>query len=100
MPPMRIGRWVIVVAALALSLGVVLHTLFDADGWTRRVRVRDDLAEIRADNDRGEARAQKLRSEIRALRTRREVKNRVIRDELGYVCANEVVLELGDRADR
>lgn len=94
---MQIGRWVIAVVVLALSLGIVLHTLFDADGWTRRAKVRDNLEELRASNDIAEDRASKLRSEIHALRSRREVKDRVVRDELGYLRANEIVLELGER---
>ena len=95
MPEMK--RWVIAgVVLLALSAALLLHTLLDPDGWTRRQAIQTDLDELRAENVRLEEQVSDLREEIKALRTRKEVQERVVRDELGFVKPNEVVLELGD----
>jgi cell division protein FtsB len=95
---MRWARWIVALAILVLSAGVVLHTLFDADGWTRRQKISGDLEAVRADNARLESENEALRSEIRALRERPEVQERIVRDELGYVRPGELVLEIGDDA--
>jgi cell division protein FtsB len=96
---MRWVRWVVALAILVLSAGVVMHTLLDADGWTRREKVGGDLEAARAENARLESENESLRSEIRSLRDRPEVQERVVRDELGYVRPGELVLELGDDAN-
>ncbi len=75
---------------------LLLHTLLDPDGWTRRQKIRTDLEELHAENTRLEQLVGELREEIKALRTRDEVQERVVRDELGFVKPDEVVLELGD----
>jgi cell division protein FtsB len=95
---MKSRWWIAGLLLLAGSTAVLLHTVLDPDGWTRRQRIEADLEELRAENARLEATVSELRREIKALRTRREVQERVVRDELGFVKPNEVVLELGDEA--
>jgi cell division protein FtsB len=91
------SKWIMAGAfLLAASTALVLHTLLDPDGWTRRQRIQTDLEELRAENARLERVVGELRAEIKALRTRQEVQERVVRDELGFVKPNEVVLELGE----
>ncbi len=91
-------RWIIAgLLVLAASAVLVLHTLLDPDGWTRRQKVQADLEELRAENARLEKTVARLRAEIKALRTREDVQERVVRDELGFVKPNEVVLELGEQ---
>ena len=96
MPGMK-RRWVVTgIFFLAASTALLLHTMLDPDGWTRRQRIQSDLEDLRDENARLEARVGELRDEIKALRTREEVQERVVRDELGFVKPNEVVLELGE----
>jgi cell division protein FtsB len=92
---MRVTRWLLAVCLLGASAVVMLHTLFEPAGWSRRERVRSDLAAVREQNEAVERENAELRSAIRALRSRKEVQERVVRDELGYVRAGDVVLELG-----
>jgi cell division protein FtsB len=92
---MRFTRSALAVVILGASAAVTLHTLFEPSGWARRERARSDLAALRAQNDDVEQENRELRSAIRAIRSRARVQERVVRDELGYVRAGEVVLELG-----
>ncbi len=92
---MRYARPLLIALLLAVSAALLLHTLFDPEGWTSRAKARDDLEAVREENDRLQHRATSLRQEIRALRQRREVQERVIRDELGFVGADEVIIEMG-----
>lgn len=100
MPPMSAIRWFLAVCVLGASVAVMLHTLFESSGWTRRERARGDLAALQAQNDALERENAELRSAIRALRSRPQVQERVVRDELGYVRAGDIVLELGDGVAR
>ncbi|MFC1611466.1 septum formation initiator family protein [Myxococcota bacterium] len=92
---MRIGYLAGALALLALSAGLLLHTLFDPGGWSRRQKVETDLERVRDENARTETRVGQLRSDVKALRTRPEVQERAVRDELGFVRPTEVVIELG-----
>ena len=88
------GRILIAATLLLLSAALVLHTLFDPEGWSRRQKARADLEVLKKENARLETEVQGLRSQIDALRNREEVQESVIRDELGYVRPGEVNLEV------
>lgn len=88
------GQVLLLVLSGLMALSTFVHTFLAHDGWSRRERVAADLARVRVEIDAGEARAKDLREQIEALRTRPEVQERVVRDELGYVRPNDLVLEL------
>lgn len=88
---------VLAMAAFALGVGLFLHTLLYSDAWHNRQRVRTDLHALQQQNAAAEERMEQLSQSIEALRTRPEVQERVIRQELGLVRSNEIVLELGAR---
>jgi cell division protein FtsB len=95
---MRWLRTAVIVAILLASTALLLHTLLDPEGWTRRSRVAADLATVQQENVRLQARVDELRAEIKALRQRPEVQERVVRDELGFVGPRDLLIELGSDA--
>jgi len=84
-----------IVAIIALCLGVFvfLHTLFYSDAWQRRARARDSLTELQAENDATHAQITRLRSQIDAMKNDVDVQARAVRQELGHVAADEIILE-------
>ena len=91
---MQVGRLLLAATLLVMSAALLLHTLLDPEGWSRRQRARADLESLKAENTRLETEVESLRTQIDALRTREEVQERIIRDELGYVRPGEVNLEV------
>jgi len=89
--------WIVALLALALGVGVFLHTLLYSDGWRNREHARVDLERVTVENDTADRRLEDLRRQIDAMRDRPEVQARVVRSELGYVGPDEIVLELGER---
>ena len=88
-------RKFILIVVASFSMGVLFHTLFVADGWSDRQKLRADLQAVQAENTEIAAEVKRLRSQIDALRRRPSVQERVIRDELGYVKPGDIILELG-----
>ena len=87
----------IVLAALGcfvFGVGLLLHTLLWSDGWQKRQRARADLEQLTLENAASATRVERLRTDIEALRTRKEVQERLVRHELGYARAGDLVLEL------
>ena len=93
---MSLGRIAVLTVAVSLCSAVFLDTMLDAEGWSRRSRIAEDLASLRTQNDAAAEQAAVLRRQIQALRERPEVQERAIRDELGYVKPGEIVLNLSD----
>lgn len=82
------------IGALVAGLALLAHTALDPDGWGRLSSTEIQLEELRSDNEKLTRRVEQLRAEIDALKTRPDVQRRVIRDELNYLTASDVVLEL------
>jgi len=88
--------WTVALLSLTFGTGLMLHTFFVSDAWRQRQSVRADLAAIRRDNDGLRDKVEDLRSRIDALRSRPEVQERVIRHDLGYARAGDLVVDLGN----
>lgn len=80
--------------AFAGSLLLVLHTLLTSGSWQTRARLRTELASLTSRNHAAEQRIEALEHQIQAMRDRPDVQERVVRQELGLVRADELVIEL------
>ena len=90
------GQKISLLVTLAAAILLVFHTFLASDGWTRRVHARRDLDALNADAATMRERVQSLRLQIDGLRQRSEVQEHVVRDELGYVRAGDVVVNVGE----
>ncbi|MFO0723622.1 MAG: septum formation initiator family protein [Myxococcota bacterium] len=82
--------WVVVNGALVVSL--VGSALFGAQGVVRREKLDEDLGEVQQLNDELARQNQALKREIEALKNDDDYVERVIKDELGWVRADELIL--------
>lgn len=89
-------RKIILSIVASLSAAVLFHTLFISKGWSDRKKLRNDLAAVTAENQEIQLEIEKLRTQIDAIRRRPKVQERVIRDELGFIKPQEIILELGE----
>lgn len=85
-------KWVM--GALLAALGLTLVSMADADGFRRYYRLRGDLRALEEKNRALEQANTTLLREITLLRTDRRARERVAREELGYVKPGEVVFNL------
>lgn len=88
-------RKVIFIIAAVFSTLMLFQTLLVSDGWSDRQSLRQDLTSVRTENAEIQLEVERLRLHIEALHRRPEVQEHVIRDELGYLKAGEMVLEIG-----
>jgi len=86
---------VIFIIAVVFSALMLFQTLLVSDGWSDRRSLRQDLTSVRTENTEIKLEVERLRLHIEALHRRPEVQEHVIRDELGYLKAGEIVLEIG-----
>ncbi|MDP7037982.1 MAG: septum formation initiator family protein [Myxococcota bacterium] len=85
---------VILSSAAIIALAIVVHTFFAPDGWQQRQKVRDDLKQLKDENRQLETQIETLKQEVSALRTSPKYQERTIRNELGYVKKEDIILEL------
>jgi cell division protein FtsB len=89
---------VILSSAAIFALAIVVHTFFAPDGWQQRQKVRDDLEQLENGNRQLETQIETLKQEVRALRTNPKYQERTIRNELGYVKKEDIILELSPKS--
>src|SRR5687768_11834675 len=80
-----------VVASGVISLGLVSAALLGSRGVARHEKLRDELARVEQLNESIRTENHRLREQSRALASNPEYIESVIRDELGYVRADELV---------
>jgi cell division protein FtsB len=88
----RLAAAVVVVAVLAY----VPYHVYVRSGLSRTIVLRRDLTALHARNQELAAENQRLAREAEALRTDPAAIERVARDELGWVRAGEVVVDLSE----
>ena len=86
-------RWLLT-AAMAMGMAMVLTTLIADDTWKRRANLHRDLTTLQQENADRRTNVSTLRRQIKALRQRREVQEHTIRQELGFVGPNEVIIKI------
>lgn len=82
--------WAVVHGTLVAAL--VGSALFGGQGVVRREKLDEDLGEIRELNDELARQNQALKREIDALKSDDDYVEQVIKDEFGWVRADELVL--------
>lgn len=93
MPPLL--HWTLralLVGAASFALLFSRETYRGEEGWPRREALRAEVASVEHDIDVLEAQVQALQRQIVAERERPEVQEALVRDFLGYVRPNDVVL--------
>ncbi|MEK7703599.1 MAG: septum formation initiator family protein [Myxococcota bacterium] len=86
--------WLIGLSLLA-GAALVGSTLWQEQGWTRRVRANTALETVEGKNREARGRVEHLGNEVRALRERPQAQERAVRQELGYIKPGDVVLDMG-----
>ena len=85
--------------ALGASGTLVLHTLFDPEGWTKRGRLHDDLNHIESSNLLTHEKIIQIRQHVEAIRQRPEMQEWLVRSDLGHVMPNDLVFEVAGPAN-
>jgi len=75
-----------------VSIGIVAFALVGQRGFSKHDKLRSELESVRALNDALRAENVRLRKEAKALGSSPEYIEAVIRDELGFVKKDEIVL--------
>ena len=79
---------------VVLSICAVVHTIFFSEGWTKRESLQKEVAERVVENDAAATEVKKVRNRIQAIRERPEVQERLVRDKVGFLRPDEVILEM------
>ncbi|MEO1337834.1 MAG: septum formation initiator family protein [Myxococcota bacterium] len=86
--------------SIVLVGGLVGTALFGADGLVRHEQLKTELHRVRSLNDKLRAENRRLAVERRALRHDPVYIDAVIRDDLGYIRSDEVILKFNpDESD-
>lgn len=84
-------------ACLLFAAFVVVQIFIQPSGWPQRQRAKQDLQALAAQNAAAEQTLAELKQEIEALQTNDAYRERVVREELGFVHPEDVVVDLGTR---
>jgi cell division protein FtsB len=76
------------------AIGLLVATALDPKGIRRALKLRTEVAELRARNALDQREHDRLARQVHALRDNREAIERAVRDELGFIRPGELVLEL------
>jgi len=88
--------WMLPLCLLLGSVVAVPLLVLDERGLPRYRALRDELREIERQNERLRERVRQLHREVRALRSDERAIERIARDELGMVRAEEIVFQFTD----
>lgn len=88
--PRVLRFWALVGGFLVAAF--VITALFGTGGVARHERLKQELRDLEARNQRLEAENRRLTQEVQALRHDERYLEHVIRDELGWVSADEMVV--------
>ena len=87
-------RWLRLLAIVngAIVFGLLCAALLGGDGISRHERLSEELRRIKSINNDFKEKNIRLREEANALRTDENYVESVIRDELGWVRSDEIVV--------
>ncbi len=89
---------ILLTIALALVLGLAGYGLF-GPGSGKRTQLAAELERLQRENRELAAENRRLALEVDALQNRRDYQEKVIREELGLVRPDEVIIQLSEGAD-
>lgn len=79
---------------LITSVAWTIHGFFFSEAWTKRQELQEDIASVEEDNQRIEEKIAETQQRIEAIDQQPEAQKALVRDELGYIGKDEVVVEL------
>ncbi len=94
MPAMQQRHTIGLGLLVLLSAAAVVHTVFFSDGWEKRQGLKAEVATRISANESQQSEVNRLRERIQAVRERPEVQERIVRDKLGFVRPDEMILEM------
>lgn len=90
---MRTGEKILLVGLLALALGLGFYTALGPISG-KQAKLESDLKRLQEENIRLADENHQLLLQVNALRNRKDYQEKVIRDELGLVKPDEVLIQL------
>lgn len=92
----KTAPWLLPFALLVVAIVAVPLRILDEQGLPRYRALRTELAELEDQNERRSREVRDLAREVEALRNEPETIERIARDELGMVRADEIVFQFPD----
>ena len=89
---------ILLTLALAFALGLAGYTLL-GPGDGKRAQLQSELARLQAENRKLADENRRLAHEVEALLNRQDFQEKVAREDLGLVKADEVIVRLPERPD-
>ncbi len=87
------GRAALLLWSVA-AVGLLTATALDPKGIRRFLKLRTEVAELRARNGQAHREHDRLARQVHALRENPEAIERAVRQELGFIRPGELVLEM------
>lgn len=88
------ARVVIIVLALISAGAVLAYNLLSADGYQRIQSLTADVTRLEREKAALQAELTQLQQRLEALKAGGRFRQKIIRDELGYVRDDEVIVDL------
>ena len=90
------ARALIVLVALACAVALVVYTSMSADGYPRIRELRLELHRLEQEQAEIQARITRMQRELEALQAGGKYRQKVIRDQLGYIRDDEIIVDLSE----
>jgi len=90
---LRTGEKILIGGIVSLALGLGLYTILGPTSG-KQVKLEADLKKLKAENQRLAEENHRLTLEVEALRNRQDYQEKVIRQELGLLKPNEILIQL------
>ena len=76
------------------SIAWTIHGFFFSEAWTKRQELKQDIEAVEADNQCLKEQIAETEREIQAIDQEPEAQKALVREELGYIGQDEVMVEL------
>ncbi|MCC6807216.1 MAG: septum formation initiator family protein [Deltaproteobacteria bacterium] len=83
--------------SVLLAFGVTLTTVFSAKSATQIEDLRADIERKQQENERLAREIDEIKTKLRALNERTDVKEKLIREDTGFVRADELLFQFKDK---
>ena len=79
---------------LGASITWTIHGFFFSEAWTKRQELKNDIETVEADNQKLREQITETQRKIQAIDEKPEAQKALVREELGYIGQDEVMVEL------
>ena len=91
---MSIQLKLLLAVLLGASITWTVHGFFFSEAWTKRQELQQDIEAVEADNQRLKEQIAETERKIEAIDQEPEAQKALVREELGYIGQDEVMVEL------